>query len=78
MSSTIKLSALKPGSEALIRTLPDDELCSSRLMDLGFYPGAKVRRLFSAVLGDPCAFSVQSAVIALRKTETERIFISPL
>lgn len=78
MSSTIKLSALEPGSEALICSLPQDELFSSRLIDLGFYPGAKVRSLFRAVFGDPCAFSVQNAVIALRRTETDRIMVNPL
>ncbi len=78
MSSTMKLSALEPGAEALVCALPEDGLYASRLMELGFYPGARIQSLFTAVFGDPCAYSVQSAVIALRRSETEKISIKPI
>lgn len=78
MSSKIKLSSLSPGLEAEICSLPPDELCASRLTELGFYPGARIFRLYNAVFGDPCAFFVQGAVIALRRSESDRILVKPI
>lgn len=78
MSSVISLSELPLGCEAIISALPRDDICASRLIELGFYPGASVRPLFRAVFGDPCAYSVQNAIIALRKKETKKILVSPI
>ncbi len=78
MSSAIKLSDLPIGVDAVICSLPEDENCASRLTELGFFPGARISRLFNAVFGDPCAYSVQNAVIALRRSETERITVNTL
>lgn len=75
MSSSVSLSSLPKGKDAIIQSLPKDSICASRLIELGFFPGAKIRPLFTAISGDPCAYSVQRAVIALRKDESDKITV---
>ena len=73
MSSVIKLSSLSPGQEATVYSLNGRESVNSRLVDLGVYPGATLRPVFRAVLGDPTAYLIQNAVIALRRSDAEKI-----
>ena len=44
-----------------------------RLMDLGFLPGTKIVPLFRGPSGDPTAYRVLGAVIALRAELASRI-----
>lgn len=76
MSSRIKLSELPQGASAVVFSLENGRAVNDRLAELGFYPGADVKALFSAVFGDPRAYLVQDAVIALRRSESEKIFVS--
>ena len=47
-----------------------------RLLDLGLTPGSRTRLLFTAPSGDPRAFLVRGAVIALRKNDCKKIKIT--
>lgn len=74
------LSSLKPGEQAEIvdisRTMrPVDR---HRLMDLGVLPGTTVRAEFISPSGDPVAYMIRGALIALRKDQADKIFIHPL
>ena len=75
MSSSISLSRLPLGSAAIIDSLQEDSFCSSRLLELGFYPGAEIIALFSALSGSPRAYMVQRSIIALRKEESDKITV---
>jgi DtxR family Mn-dependent transcriptional regulator len=46
-----------------------------RLMDLGIVPGSKVTAELQSFSGDPVAFIIRGAVIALRKQQAQQIFI---
>ena len=74
------LSSLKPGEEAEIvaisRTMHPAE--RHRLMDLGVLPGAKVRAEFTSPLGEPVAYFIRGALIALRDDQAAKIFIRKL
>jgi len=78
MSPNINLSQLAPGEMGRVEKLRNDNPIKTRLTDLGFYPGEAVKVLFRAVCGDPTAYLVQNSVIALRRTEAEKIDISPI
>jgi DtxR family Mn-dependent transcriptional regulator len=71
------LSSLKPGEEAEIvaisRTMHPAE--RHRLLDLGVLPGARVRAEFSSPLGEPVAYLVRGALIALRDDQADKIFV---
>ncbi len=70
-----RLSELQPGGRATViglspqvRGLPRD-----RLLDLGFVPGTVVEIALRAPSGDPIAYRVRGAVIALRREQADRI-----
>ena len=65
------LNELRPGESATVRgLLPDDGRdIVSRLMDLGLTHGARVRCLFAAPSGEPRAYRIRGAVVALRRED---------
>ena len=72
------LNDLKPGQTATIEAISPrlQGLARRRLLDLGFTPGAKVRKVMvSSFGGDPAAFEVRGAKIALRRDQAGHIFI---
>ena len=78
MSSTIKLSELAIGANALVHTLENQKALKSRLMALGIYPGEALTPIFRAVCGDPTAYLIQNTVIALRRSDAEKIVVIPI
>jgi len=46
-----------------------------RLLDLGVLPGARVRAEFESPLGEPVAYFIRGALIALRNDQAEKIFV---
>lgn len=46
-----------------------------RLLDLGIVPGTKVKAVISSIGGDPTAYEVRGALIALRKNQSDYIYI---
>ena len=55
----------------------DDNLpCKSRLSELGFGDGCEVKYLRKAPSGDPVAYLVKDAVVALRCADANKIQIS--
>jgi len=72
------LTILKPGQAGTLLSL-SPRLRSSerrRLMDLGLLPGTTITAEFTSAAGDPMAFRVRGALIALRKSQSDLIFIS--
>ncbi len=49
-----------------------------RLLDLGLVPGAQIRAALRSPLGDPTAYEVRGALIALRREQAARITVEPL
>ncbi len=49
-----------------------------RLQDIGLIPGTEVKRLQASPLGDPCAYQIRGAVIALRQQDACRILVETL
>ena len=46
-------------------------------MDLGVLPGTKISHEMSSMAGDPVAYRIRDAVIALRKSQADLIYINP-
>ena len=70
---TKELCALRPGEAARVARLEIAPGMRRRLLDLGFTEGTKVRCLFDAPGGDPKAYWVRGAIIALRREYAARI-----
>lgn len=69
------LLSIKKGEKATIRKLENEEEMKNRLMDLGFTPSGKTVLLFEAPSGDPKAFLIRGAVVALRNSDCAKIKI---
>lgn len=69
------LLSVKKGENATIKELKNGEEMKNRLMDLGFTPSGKTVLLYEAPSGDPKAFLVRGAVVALRKCDCGKIEI---
>ena len=73
---TRKMSELKKGQSGKVTELHNTGDIRRRLLDLGFTPGSVVRCTGKSPLGDPTAFSVRGTVIAIRRTDSERIIVA--
>lgn len=76
MEGLVPLSSLKPGEVAVVAGLDPDGADRGRLLDLGFTPGSEVECLFSSPMGDPIAYRVRGAVVALRRRQSDRVWIT--
>ncbi len=78
MNNTVSLGCLTNGSFALVTELVAEGLTRRRLLDLGLVPGTKVEVIRRSPVGDPIAFGIRGAVIALRKEVANKVLVNPL
>lgn len=71
------LSSLKIGEEGTIlgisKALRGQQ--RRRLMDLGIVPGTKIEAELESLTGDPVAYKVRGTTVALRKQQTDKIYL---
>jgi DtxR family Mn-dependent transcriptional regulator len=69
------LSTLQPGETATVLDLECEGLTRRRLLDLGLTPGTRVKYEFRSSFGEPTAYRIRGALIALRPDQTDQIVI---
>lgn len=69
------LHNLRVGESGIVQALTARGVQRRRLLDLGFVPGALIKTERKSPFGDPIAYRVRGAVIALRKEETALILV---
>lgn len=69
------LADLKPGESGYILTLTATGPIRRRLFDLGLVPGTKVQALFTSPSGDPVAYAIRGAVVALRLEGARQVML---
>jgi Fe2+ transport system protein FeoA len=71
------LSDIKHNQVARVKRL--DESCQGferfRLLDLGVVPGTDIRVALDNPLNDPIGYWIRGAVIALRKEQSDKIYV---
>lgn len=72
------LSRLGEGQQALVTEIQEDGAMGRRLRDMGLVRGTPVRCLQCSPLGDPVAYLVRGAVIALRRADSRRVRVELL
>ncbi|MFZ5969191.1 MAG: FeoA family protein [Bacillota bacterium] len=70
------LSQLSVGTTVIVDHLLSTGLSRRRMLDLGLIPGTTVKVLRKSPLGDPIAYDIRGAIIALRQEESEKIIVS--
>ena len=75
MNCELQLSGLRPGQTAIVRTLSAEGAMRRRLQDMGLIEGTKVECVGVSPLGDPAAYLIRGAVVALRRSDAQDIAI---
>ena len=70
----MKLSEMKPGKRAVIKSFESPEL-ELKLMEMGCLPGEEVVIEQIAPLGDPISIRVAGYSLSLRKNEADQIIV---
>jgi len=76
MNNPTNLGALREGERCCVKELTMNGKMRSRLMDLGLTSGAVVECLHISSGGDPAAYLISGAVIAIRRTDAEKIIVT--
>lgn len=76
MKHTHSLNQLSPGQCASIQRILTEGAMRRRLLDLGMIKDTKVVCLGRSPLGDPSAYLVRGAVIAIRDKDSRQILIN--
>jgi ferrous iron transport protein A len=70
------LDRIPHGASAKVVSVDGKASIALRLMEMGMVPGASVRVVKSAPLGDPIHVCVRECHLALRRTEAQSISVS--
>ena len=76
MNKVQTLRELPLGRTAAIASLTAPQPERERLLSLGFIPRSLVRPVLESPWGDPVAYEICGAVIALRRTDAGQILIA--
>lgn len=76
MNEKTPLNALIPGGGGRVAALTAIGPMRRRLQDIGLIEGTKVDCLLQAPSGDPTAYAIRGAVIALRKEDAGCVLLS--
>jgi len=71
----LSLAALRVGARARVIAVLGSGTVARRLMEMGVVPGAHVRVIKAAPLGDPIEVRVRGYHLALRRTEAQSIMV---
>lgn len=71
--TALRLSELPPGGEAIVLHMENEQAMLRRLNDIGLTENTVVRCLGKSPFGDPAAYRIRGAVIALRRADASLV-----
>lgn len=78
MDTQASLARLAVGQSGRVKAVAAERTMRRRLLDIGLIPGTKVTCVAHSPAGDPCAYLIRGAVIALRRTDAEGVALAAL
>ena len=75
MNEVISMDGLRPGERGTVRTITLTGQMRRRLQDIGLICGTPVECIGRSPLGDPTAFRIRGAVIALRASDASGVAV---
>jgi ferrous iron transport protein A len=78
MENLTPLKNLSLGKKARVKVLTSDGKMRRRMLDLGLISDTEVEALQKSPSGDPTAYHIRGAVIALRSEEASKILVETL
>jgi ferrous iron transport protein A len=73
--AAVSLDALEAGRHARVTAVRGSGAVARRLMEMGVVPGAPVRVIKAAPLGDPLEVRVRNYHLALRRSEAQTVSV---
>ncbi len=71
----MKLTELKPGETAVIETVGGEGALRQHFLDMGMIPGAAIRLIKLAPMGDPAEYRIHGYELTLRLADAEEIAV---
>ncbi|MBE5778413.1 MAG: ferrous iron transport protein A [Clostridiales bacterium] len=78
MPSAITLAQLLPGEKAQVKHISLSGSIRRRLLDIGLTEGSQVECAGISPFGSPSAYLISEALIAIRKSDGDKIFVQPV
>ena len=75
MSQNCSLNELNPGETAVVKELKTRGSIRRRLLDIGLVKDTKIECVWKSPAGDPAAFLIRGAVIAIRSEDMKDIVV---
>ncbi|MBR4097132.1 MAG: ferrous iron transport protein A [Oscillospiraceae bacterium] len=75
MDTSQTLADMQEGTKAVVASMLADSGIRRRLRDIGLIEGTTVRCLNRGPSGDPVAYLIRGAVIALRREDSSKIIV---
>lgn len=76
MENTLSLNRLRPGEAGVVSELLTTGSMRRRLLDIGLVENTKVRCLGRSPAGDPSAYLIRGAVIAIRSEDCAGVLLA--
>ena len=76
MDNKKKLSELSPDEKCKVLAINSVPEIKRRLLDMGLIPGTTVYCAFKSPWGDPSAYFIRGALVALRQEDADKIIVS--
>lgn len=77
-NNIITLNKLPIGKVGSVSSLLSSGHERRRMLDLGVVPDTKIEALYKSPAGDPIAYFIRGAVIALRSEDAKKIFVNSI
>lgn len=77
-NNIIPLNTIPIGSKGRVNLLTADGIIRRRFLDLGLINGTEVKAIAQSPSGDPIAYLIRGAVIALRSEDASKILVETI
>lgn len=77
-NNIVPLNTIELGSTCKVNLLVADGVIRRRFLDLGLISGTEVKALSKSPSGDPVAYLIRGAVIALRSEDASKILVETI
>ncbi len=75
MNDIFRLSELLEDEKCIVKSIDANTDIRRRLQDMGLIPGTHVQCVFKSPYGDPTAYLIRGALVALRCEDAENILV---
>ena len=76
LPETRRLTDAAPGEPVTVQRLSHTGSIRRRLFDVGLTPGTRVERVGTSPMGDPAAYLIRGAVIAIRAADARGVYVA--